>query len=289
MFEFLRKLRSPHIRRRILIERLTEPIHVNIASAVVGIAGSFRARVAHDLVIRPHNAFGILQAADQAACMGLKEITLLEFGVAAGAGLMNMARVARQVTRVTGVSFQIFGFDTGAGMPPPCDFRDHPDLYGTGDFPMDVAALKSILPPNVSLMIGNISEKVPEFLARIDAVAPIGYVVFDVDYYSSTREALAVLTAADPAKYLPLTYAYFDDMHQPAHNSWCGEFLAIEEFNAAHSMRKIERDRFLADRRVYRRADWIKQMFSLQVLDHPLRMGSAPRERAVLENPYLRR
>jgi hypothetical protein len=288
MFEFLHKLRSPHIRRRILIERLAEPLHVNIASAFVGLAGSFRARVSHDLVIRPHNAYGILQAGDQAARMGLEAVSLLEFGVAAGAGLTNMARIAAQVTRLTGVSFRIYGFDTGAGMPPPHDFRDHPDLYGAGDFPMDSTALRSILPANTSLIIGDVSATVPEFLARIDDVAPIGYVVFDLDYYSSTREALAVLTAADPAKYLPLTYGYFDDMHEQAHNRWCGELLAVEEFNATQPMRKIERDRFLADRRIYRRADWIKQMFSIHVLDHPLRNQAGRKERVVLENPYLR-
>jgi hypothetical protein len=286
MFEFIHKLLSPHIRRRILLERLTEPLHVNVTSAVIGVAGSYRARVAHDLVIRPHNAYGILHAADQARSIGLRSVSLLEFGVAAGAGLSNMTRIAARVTRLTGVSFDIYGFDAGGGMPPPHDFRDHPDLYATGDFPMDGAKLRAILPSNVSLIIGNVTETVPAFLNSIGDIAPIGYVVFDLDYYSATRDALAILTAADATKYLPLTHAYFDDIALPQHNRWCGELLAIEEFNTMQPMRKIERDAFLADRRVYRRADWIKQMFSIHVLDHPRRNQSAGRDRVILKNPY---
>ena len=34
------------------------------------------------------------------------------------------------------------------------DYRDHPDLYGEGDFQMDVGALQSVLPPSVNLHLG---------------------------------------------------------------------------------------------------------------------------------------
>ena len=30
-----------------------------------------------------------------------------------------------------------YGLDTGEGMPPPRDHRDHPELYGQGWYPMD--------------------------------------------------------------------------------------------------------------------------------------------------------
>jgi hypothetical protein len=128
---------------------------------------------------------------------------------------------------------------------------------------------------------------VPIFLEQLSSDAPIGYVVFDLDYYSSTREALNVLTADDPTKYLPVTLAYFDDISLYSHNRWCGELLAIDEFNLADSMRKITQDAFLADRRLYRRAAWIKKMFSVHVLDSPVRNSPALRGRAVIENPYL--
>jgi hypothetical protein len=225
--------------------------------------------------------------ADWAKSQSVSEVSLLEFGVAAGAGLMNMAQIAARVTRLTGVKFRIYGFDTGRGMPPPLDYRDHPDLYQTGDFPMNEVALRAALPRNVTLIIGDVAQTVPAFLNQLSSGAPVGYVVFDLDYYSSTREALAVLEADDASKYLPLTLAFFDDMHHPRHNPWCGEFLAIDEFNSAHPNRKIAQDVFLADRRIYRRSEWIKQMFSVHMLDSPLRRVGGLSTRQVLENPYL--
>ena len=49
--------------------------------------------------------------------MGLESITAIEFGVAAGAGLLNICEIAKNLTKETGVKFKIYGFDTGAGMP----------------------------------------------------------------------------------------------------------------------------------------------------------------------------
>ena len=46
------------------------------------------------------------------------------------------------------MEYQIFGFDTGLGMPDPIDYRDHPELYKAGDFKMDQENLKKILPEN---------------------------------------------------------------------------------------------------------------------------------------------
>jgi hypothetical protein len=284
---FLKKLGSPHIRRRIFNERLSEPLHVNVISALVAVAGSFRAKVAHDLVIRPHNAYAILRAADMAIAEGIHCVSLIEFGVAGGAGLMNMAEIAARVTAVTGVQFRLIGFDSGAGMPPPLDYRDHPDLYQRGDFPMNEPALRAALPANVELRIGDVANTVPDVLRNLSGKAPIGYVVFDLDYFSSTQAALQILTAEDPGKYLPLTFAFFDDMHDPRHNRWCGEYLAIDVFNAEHAMRKIGKDEFLGDRRIYRRAQWIKQLYSVHVLDSPSRVRPAPWTTRVLNNPYL--
>src|SRR5687767_14259572 len=99
--------------------------------------GSFRTRVKWDVVVRQHNACSILQVADAAKGVGIKTVSVIEFGVATGAGLINMARIAGEVTRVTGVEFKLYGFDTGKGMPPARDYRDHPDMYAHGDFAMD--------------------------------------------------------------------------------------------------------------------------------------------------------
>ena len=286
----LAKLTRGYIWRRIALERLTEPLHLNLAALLVALFGSLRARVAFDLVLRQHHAFGLLQAADRARSLGLTAVTAVEFGVANGAGLLNLCEVGARVTAATGVRFDIIGFDTGQGMPPPADHRDHPEYYGAGDFPMDRAALEARLPPNARVVYGDVAETVPRTLADLTPAAPIGFVSLDVDYYQSSRAALCLLADRDPAKYLPIVVVYLDDIAFPGHNDWCGELLAVHEFNAAHALRKIARYGFLRTQRVFKNPAWLDHIFLLHVLDHAARQPSpadAPRRAVVLDNPYL--
>lgn len=113
-----KKLKNRQVWIRILKERLSEPLHLNFLSILVGLFGSYRAKISFDLVLRQHNSFAILMAADQAQSLGINKIQLLEFGVASGAGLMNMAKIASRVRKVTGVEIKVVGFNTGQGMPP---------------------------------------------------------------------------------------------------------------------------------------------------------------------------
>lgn len=281
------KLKQRHIWRRIFLERLSEPIHLNLVSGLVALCGTLRAKIAHDLIVRPFNAYAILQAADWALRYGISQVTLLELGVASGAGLLNMAYIAERVTRLTGVRFHIHGFDTGRGMPPAQDYRDHPDIYSRGDFPMDFAALRARLPASAELILGDVAETLPAFLAKASADAPIGYISFDLDYYRSTRDALAVLADEDPAKYLPIVVVYLDDIVIDLHNRWCGALLAVEEFNTVQKFRKIEYPAFLKSSRLFQRARWIKQMRFAHVLDHPLRIRPMDPNRHIIGNPYL--
>jgi hypothetical protein len=281
--KFLRK----YIWKRVFYERLTEPLHLNLLSLVVSIFGGFRSKVEFDLVLRQQHAFSILKSADIARANNIDEVTLLEFGVANGAGLMNICDVSRKVTEVTGVKFRIFGFDTGKGMPPPESYRDHPDLYQEGDFPMDSEALRKRLPANATLIIGELRNTLPLFLHNLSSAAPIGFVSIDVDYYSSTQAALGVFDG-DAEQYLPKTLVYLDDLEDMSHNSWCGELLAVREFNEAHEMRKIEQHPFQKSNRVFRNARWIDHIFTLHMLDHPSRCRvGARREKVVLSNPYI--
>jgi hypothetical protein len=286
---FLKKLADPRIIRRVLVERLSEPLHLNFIALWVAVFGSFRQRVNFDLILRQHNAFGILSAAERARLQGLKKITVIEFGVAAGAGLINMCRIALRVSKATGVEIRVIGFDSGTGMPPSCGYRDHPDLYQAGDFPMDFAALRAKLPPNGELILGQLKDSVPEFIkTRLNSSEPIGYVVVDVDYYSSTVEALKIFNGPSES-YLPLTILYLDDIGEDHHNSFAGELLAVQEFNAANALRKACKHDFFECRRVFRRANWLKHIYFLHVMDHPIRAndGASRSPQRVITNPYI--
>src|SRR5205807_4400526 len=134
---------------------------------------------AWDLVVRQPYAFGALEAADIGRASGLSAVTLVEIGVASGAGLMNLAYVAERVSKETGIRCEVHGFDSGTGMPPPVDYRDHPDLYQHGDFTMDVHALRAMLPAGTGLHLGPLSSTIPKFLQQLAVSAPIGFVVLD--------------------------------------------------------------------------------------------------------------
>jgi hypothetical protein len=271
---------------RVFRERLSEPAHLNLASLAVAAFGGYRAKVYFDLAFRQYTAFCLLDAADRARSLGLSRISAIEFGVASGAGLLNICENARKVSRITGVEIFIFGFDTGAGLPPPRSYRDHPELYREGDFPMDFAALEEKLPPNAKLILGDIAKTVPA-LIQGGISAPLGYVAIDVDYFWSAEEALKIFIGS-AGSYLPLVNIYLDDCHNAYHNPACGEMLACADFNQAHSLRQIYPYTALREKRLFKRASWISKIYAAHILDHPVRSsGSGRITSKIISNPYI--
>jgi hypothetical protein len=281
---FLKKLLRRDILLRVVNERLTETFAVNLLSLISLFLG-FRARVFFDTVIRPNNAFSILRAGDLARELGYKRVTIIEFGVAAGAGLLNIAAIARKVTRITGIDFDIYGLDTGEGMPDAIDYRDHPEFFRRGDFRMDAEALSARLPHNCHLIIGNVDTSVANLFLSPDS--PLGYVVLDVDYYSSSVPCLRILER-DPQLYLPQVLLYADDVSGEVMNPWCGELLAISEFNDSHRQRKIAPYKSLVYYRPCKQGAWLERMFVAHILDSRHRSISCQRHGVRQEsNPYL--
>ncbi|HKD23686.1 MAG TPA: hypothetical protein VKB71_16840 [Rhizomicrobium sp.] len=283
----LSRLTRASRRSRLVTERLTEPLHLNIASLFVAAFGSFRAKVNHDLIVRQQFAFSILHAADKARELGIKCLTIAEFGVANGAGLHNMCKIAGSVTRATGVEFEVFGFDTGKGLPPAIDYRDHPEIFQENDFPMDVERLKATLPSFAELVIGNVADTVPAFLSRLTPNAPLAFVSMDLDYYSSTKPALEIFTGK-AENYAPAVLLYLDDTVIETANPWCGELLAVNEFNEEHATRKIAPFPMLRARRLFKNTRWIDQIHLVHVLDHPARAPRLSRASHVIPNEYAR-
>lgn len=282
-----RRLFQPGKFRKIFVERLTEPVHLNIFSLFVALFGSYRMKVAFDLVVRQQYAFPILWAADAAKKQGLKRVTLIEFGVANGAGLLNMCRIAERTKKETGIDFRIVGFDTGAGMPAAVDYRDLPDVFQQGDFPMDVERLRKSLPEFAELIIGDVRDTIPQFLQSVSADAPVGFVAVDVDYYSSAKETLNVLKGR-PNQYLPVVPVYLDDIALDSCNPWTGELLAVHEFNDENKKRKIAPFTVLRSNRIFKNTQWIDRMFAAHIHDHLLRSPQTKRaEKWVISNEYI--
>ena len=209
-------------------------------------------------------------------------MAVIEFGVAEGAGLRALADAAVKVTSATGVRFTIYGFDTGTGLPPLLDVRDHPEIWQAGDFPTrDPDSLSE----HATLVWGDIAETLPGFMDALTPGMPVGFVSIDVDIYRSSVDCLRLFADAKADCLLPVVPTYFDDtlgdrgrIGSVFRNRWCGQLLAIDEFNARPSSpRKIDTLRTLRYRRPFINEPWLEQMYGLHILDHPLRQPGAAR------------
>jgi hypothetical protein len=184
---------------------------------------------------RPQYAWPILRSAMTAKALGIQRISVIEFGVAGGNGLVAMESAAEAAESLLGVGVEVFGFDTGAGLPKPVDHRDAPFALGTGDFRMDVEKLQARL-GRAQLFLGPVRETVHEFLGQ--AHPPVGFISNDLDYYSSTVESFALLEAGSD-RLIPRVHCYFDDIMWWPWTEFTGERAAINDFNASHDQRKL--------------------------------------------------
>lgn len=228
---------------------------------------NYRQKEKRGQIARPYFAYGLLKAADVAAFFGAQRVTACEFGVARGDGLINMTDVAAQVTHETGIGFDIFGFDTGTGLTAIDGYRDHPEIWTQGDYPMtDPDSLIKKLAGKAQLVLGDIADTVPDFTSSLSSRSPLGFIAVDVDIYSSTAQALRCLLGPCD-RYNPAVSIYFDDVSHFFANRYCGELLAIDEFNAANAFRKIDHDR--TGRHLGH--VWHEMMYACHILDHPAR------------------
>ena len=104
---------------------------------------------------------------------------------------------------------------------------------------MDEEKLKSRLTDRTTLIFGNVKETVKTFFKTYNP-PPIGFISFDLDLYSSTKDALNIFNAAN-MKMLWNTPLYFDDIDFIFNHKFAGEFLAIREFNEENKKIKIDR------------------------------------------------
>jgi hypothetical protein len=213
-------------------------------------------------------AWGILQGVSLASALGVGRVSVVEFGVAGGNGLVAMERIGERVEQLFDVRLDIYGFDTGAGLPRVADYRDVPNLASTGLYVMDQAKLRSRLRRS-QLILGDIKDTIVEFMAS--RPAPIAFLACDLVLYTSTISALRVLDA-DESMLLPRIHCNFDDVLGFTYGDYNGERLAIHEFNAAHPMRKISPIyglRHYVPARCFNDM-WVEKFWIAHIFDHSL-------------------
>jgi hypothetical protein len=130
---------------------------------------------------------------------------------------------------------------------------------------MDVEWLRARLDPRTTLVLGDVRETAPGFYDKYDP-PPLGFVVIDLDLYSSTVAALQML--ASPNRRMSIHKSiYFDDIYMHGYHRFAGELLAIDEFNRGDAGVKIDSWRGLLRDRWMRDRVWPTRMYMTHALD----------------------
>lgn len=218
-------------------------------------------------VERPAYAFLVYQAAKLAHRLGHLRVSVIEFGVAGGEGLLAMERHADWVEAIFPVKIEIYGFDTGGGLPELGDYRDLKYHWKPGFFRMDEAALRKRL-RRATLVLGDVRQTIGAFLQE-HTPAPIGGVSHDFDFYSSTMSGMTLFDAS-PEHLLPRIVCYMDDVigsDVELYNDFTGERAAVHDFNATHTDRKMSPLYYLTARGSHE--TWRHQIWSFHHFNHP--------------------
>lgn len=215
---------------------------------------------------RRHYALCLAHGIFMAQQCGYNKLIAIEFGVGEGNGLRSLVHIVDFYRQQFNIDIEVYGFDNATGLPQPQGYRDHPEIWNQGDFKLqNPKELSSSLPPWAHLIIGDIADTVPEFTKEfISNDYKIGFISVDVDYYTSTVSTLKILDMPSN-NYLPAVPMYFDDINWlMTFSKYAGQELAIEEFNASHSDRKLEsKERYMID-----------NFYVCHIFDHPVRTGA---------------
>jgi hypothetical protein len=240
-----------------------------VLHAVIRPDAPFLRRLTWDAHPYPQYAYGLYKAAVEAQRLEIPAIAAVEFGVAGGRGLVALEQHARDIEAVTGTRIAVYGLDAGDGLPAAATNRDLPYVWRRGQFTMDRRALEARL-QRAELILGDVADTVEDLKRRV-AVTPVGFVAFDLDYYTSTVAALRLFDAPDESL-LPRVFCFFDDIiggDDELHSRFAGELLAIDEFNAEHDQRKLGLIYGLRHKRRIQ-AFWNESTYVLHCFDHPL-------------------
>lgn len=228
---------------------------------------NFERQILRNRIYRSNYAYCCYHAAILASKLGYKKMSVIEFGCAGGAGLIALEVICEKVSGLTGVEIEIYGFDTGEGLPEPKDYRDLPYHWQKGFFKMEKDTLEPKLKKS-KIIYGDVEDTIHTFIEKYNP-AVIGCVFHDFDFYSSTKAAFQLFTR-DESNFLPRSFHYFDDIiggEIELFNSWTGERLAINEFNDENVSRKFDSCHHLITKQATQ--IWYHQIRILHMFEHP--------------------
>ena len=111
---------------------------------------------------RRHYAHCVAVAVLEGIICGSQSISIAEFGIAKGAGLLDLCKAAKFFREEFEYDIRVLGFDNGTGLPAPVDYRDHPEMWVKGQFGLhhDIEPLRQQLPDFARLVIEDVGDTV---------------------------------------------------------------------------------------------------------------------------------
>ena len=185
--------------------------------------------IKYGVLPRPNYALGILMAAHQAKELNYKKISIIELGCWNFEGLIDIENYINDIKKFIDIDFSVYGFELGSGhIKEETDPRNRLYELSGGDYAFkkdeNIKKLKFS-----KLILGDVKETVPKFLEEkhLDD-APLGFVIFDLGFYTSAKDALNLLKSKSK-RYLPRTIIYSDNNYFVLENE--ADKLAFAEFN----------------------------------------------------------
>ena len=185
--------------------------------------------IKYGVLPRPNYALGILMAAHQAKELNYKKISIIELGCWNFEGLIDIENYINDIKKFIDIDFSVYGFELGSGhIKEETDPRNRLYELSGGDYAFkkeeNIKKLKFS-----RLILGDVKETVPKFLEEkhLDN-APLGFVIFDLGFYTSAKDALNLLKSKSK-RYLPRTIIYSDNNYFVLENE--ADKLAFAEFN----------------------------------------------------------
>ena len=231
---------------------------------------SFLTQLDIESLEKPHLAYCMLNAAIQAKGLGIKKIAAIEFGVCSGASLTCIEKYSKEIEKLTGVSFNTYGFDMMSGLPKTSiNYKNQLYFWPQGAFKTDLEKLRNNIKTS-TLVIGDIKDTVKTFFDDYEPPV-IGFISFDLDYYTSTLSAFEIFNFSQ-SNYLPRVECYMDDVssfNELSASKGTGVLRAIEEFNEKGNNKKIYKKELVSQFRRFKES-WNEKIYVFHDFNHDL-------------------
>jgi len=88
-------------------------------------------------LFRPHYETMLLESCTEAKKLAYNEVSILELGIAGGNGILSLEKYKKNIENITDVKINIYGLDSGEGMPTSDNKADAIFLTKEGSYKID--------------------------------------------------------------------------------------------------------------------------------------------------------